>query len=511
MSTIAPPRQKPGTKRLSEAARHLVAPTGIVKTYWNAVRDQCLDLGLGFDRWQDGAGRLILAQRVSGKFAAGIGGVHLSWPRQVGKTYLIGAIVIALCLLRPGMLALWTAHHGKTINETFRAMQSMVKRAKIAPHVLKVITGNGDEGIEFRNGSRILFGAREHGFGLGMTKVSLLIFDEAQRLKRRTVMDMVPTTNAGDNPLVFYMGTPPRRDDDGGWGELFTERRTKALGIEAARSQGGDPKCNMLYIELSADRDTLRDQIDWEQIARANPSYPHRVDAEAIERMWEQLGPDGFFSEGYGIWDELEQLASAIDPFAWRDLTVPAPPTAEGTRSYAVVFHRDGTSVSLSAALKHPYGVHVETIARRPLTEGTYWLVDFFTAERDGRQRHEDAAQIVVFGKAGSTALANDLRQAGVAAKCLIIGTQDNAITAATTLREAVNRGEVTHLADPEVLDASIVGSKEHKSGQSGGWVLIPKTDEDDSTPAESIALALWAAMTSKRRPGRRTKGRVMA
>jgi hypothetical protein len=511
MSTIAPPAPKPGTRKLSDVARHVIAPTGITQTYWNAVRDQCVDLGVRFDRWQDGAGRLILAQRSSGKYAAGIGGVHLSWPRQVGKTYLIGSIIIALCLLRPGLLALWTAHHGKTINETFRAMQAMAKRSKIWPHVLGIRTGNGDEGIEFRNGSRILFGAREHGFGLGFTKVDLIVFDEAQRLKSRTIVDMVPATNAAPNGLVFYIGTPPRPDDAG---EVFSARRRKALKIEAARASGDDPRCNILYIELSADPATPKDlaEIDWDQLAVANPSYPHRVDREAIERMWEQFEDKGdFWREAYGIWDELEQVRSAIDPFAWRDLTVRTPPATEGTKAYAVVFHRDGVSVSLSAALKHEHGVHVETIARRPLTEGTYWLVEFFTAERDGRQRHQDAAQIVVFGKAGSTGLANDLRQAGVAAKCLIIGTQDNAITAATMLREAVNRGEVTHLADPDVLDASIAGSREHKVGQSGGWVLVPKTDDDDSTPAESAGMALWAAKTTKRRPGRKTRGAVMA
>lgn len=504
---------KPGTKKLSEVARHLVAPSGITQTYWNRVRAKCRKLGLGFDTWQDGAARLILAQREDGTFAAGIGGAVLSWPRQVGKTYLIGAIFIALCLLRPNMLALWTAHHGKTINETFRAMQSMARRKEIAKYVTRITTGNGDEGIEFTNGSRILFGAREHGFGLGFAGVSLLVFDEAQRLSQRAVDDMVPTTNAGDNPLVFFIGTPPRPTDNG---EIFTARRTKALKVEKQRADGQDPENNVLYIELGADPGTSKsaERIDWGQIAQANPSYPHRVPKAAIERMWELLGAESFWREGYGIWDEVEQIAPAIDPFAWRDLALPraVAETFDGTRSYGVVFHRDGTSVSLSGALKHEHGVHVETIARRPLTEGTWWIVEFLTAEQpDGKPRHKHAAQIVVFGKAGSTGLVNELRAAGVPAPVLILATQDNAITAATMTREGVHRGTVSHLDDPDVLDASVVGSREHKTGTSGGWVFVPKTEQDDSTPIESVAMALWAAKTTKRRPGRKTRGRVMA
>lgn len=504
---------KPGTRKLSEVARHLVAPSGITHTYWNRVRAKCRKLGLGFDRWQDGAGRLILAQREDGQFAAGIGGAVLSWPRQVGKTYLIGAIIIALCLLRPNMLALWTAHHGKTINETFRAMQSMARRPAIHKFVARITTGNGDEGIEFTNGSRVLFGAREHGFGLGFAGVSLLVFDEAQRLTQRAVDDMVPTTNAGDNPIVFFIGTPPRPSDPG---EIFTARRTKALKIAKQRAAGEDPENNVLYIELGADPSTSKtaDRIDWRQIAQANPSYPHRVPKAAIERMWELLGPDSFWREGYGIWDELEQISPAIDPISWRDLRLPASVAEafDGIRSYGVTFSRDGTSVSLSGALKHQHGVHLETIARRPLVEGTWWLVEFLTAEGpDGKPRWKHAAQIVVFGKAGSTGLVTDLRAAGVPASVLILATQDNAVTAATMLREGVTRGTVSHLEDPEVLDESILRSREYQTGKSGAWVFVPMTDDDDSTPAESVSLAHWAAKTSKRRPGRRTTGRVMA
>lgn len=46
-------------------------------------------MGMPLDPWQDGAARLALAKREDGLYAAGIGGVILSIPRQVGKTYLI--------------------------------------------------------------------------------------------------------------------------------------------------------------------------------------------------------------------------------------------------------------------------------------------------------------------------------------------------------------------------------------------------------------------------------------
>jgi len=76
----------PSTRRLSEVTKHLVIPDGIVSSYWPSVNNTCSKrLGITFDRWQEGAGSLILAKRANGKLAHTVGGVGMSLPRQVGK------------------------------------------------------------------------------------------------------------------------------------------------------------------------------------------------------------------------------------------------------------------------------------------------------------------------------------------------------------------------------------------------------------------------------------------
>ena len=82
--------------RLSDIAKHLILPEGITSTGWPRVRDRCKLFGLGFDRWQDGLGRASLAKRKDGLYAAGIDGVQICFPRHVGKTYTVGAIIFAL-------------------------------------------------------------------------------------------------------------------------------------------------------------------------------------------------------------------------------------------------------------------------------------------------------------------------------------------------------------------------------------------------------------------------------
>lgn len=286
-------QRQPPTKhgKLSDVARHVVQPAGIVSTGWPAVRDTCAGMGVTFDEWQDGTGRLILAKRDDGMFACTVGGVVLSIPRQVGKTFLIGAIVFALCMLYPGLTVIWTAHRARTAAETFNSMRAFAKRRKVAPHIRNIVLGSGDEAVEFHNGSRVLFGARERGFGLGFAKVAILVLDEAQRLTDTAIDDMIPTTNQAPAPfpLVFYMGTPPRPLDSG---EVFTRKRNDAIN--------GDSD-DTVYVEFSADPDAHND--DRKQWAKANVSFPSRTNEASMLRMKKNLTPDSFRREALGIWD----------------------------------------------------------------------------------------------------------------------------------------------------------------------------------------------------------------
>lgn len=353
------PRTKPGTSRLSDLARHVSIPTGIATTGWPSVREKCREIGLGFDPWQDGAGRIILSKRADGKFACAIGGVTLSLPRQVGKTYLIGAIVFAICLLYPNTLVIWTAHRERTAGETFRSMQGMARRKKIRPLIgdidnprdKGVRQANGERGITFKNGSRILFGARERGFGRGFAKVDLLIFDEAQILTDAAIDDMVPATNVSPMGLVFYMGTPPKPSDSS---EVFTRKRRKAIAGELTDGA---------YIELGADPDA--DPLDRDQWRKANPTYPHRTSDDAMLRMIDSLSADSVMREMLGIWDATN--GDGIFP-AWASLASGEPREAE---TLGIAADVDKAWLSLSAAS----GDFIGSVMRIPSNEGRKFFI----------------------------------------------------------------------------------------------------------------------------------------
>ena len=101
-------------RRLSEVAKHLVKPAGIVSTDWFEVSDTCEEkLGIGFDGWQDGCGQLLLAKRSDGKLAHTIGGYGMSICRQTGKTHFVSGAVFGLSVNHPELLTIWSAHHSK--------------------------------------------------------------------------------------------------------------------------------------------------------------------------------------------------------------------------------------------------------------------------------------------------------------------------------------------------------------------------------------------------------------
>jgi hypothetical protein len=109
----------------------------------------------------------------------------------------------------------------------------------------QVFTGSGDEEIRFHNGSRILFGARERGFGRGIPGVDILIFDEAQILSDRALSNMLATMNTSRFGLQLYIGTPPKPED--------MSRRSR--GCARRRSTG---RCRMARGSSSAPTRTRR-------------------------------------------------------------------------------------------------------------------------------------------------------------------------------------------------------------------------------------------------------------
>lgn len=434
------------------------------------MRETCHRVGITFDPWQDGAGTAILGKRKDRLYAAEA--VVMSIPRQVGKTYLIGAVIFALCLQEPGTLALWTAHRKPTADEAFGSMKTLVQQPGLRPHIVSATAPAGNGVIKFRNGSRILFGAREHGFGRGFQRVGILVFDEGQILTQAALDDMIPATNTHPNPLVFFIGTPPKPSDPS---DVFQNMRHEALS-----SESGD----YLYVEFSADEDA--DPNDREQWAKANPSYPHRTTARAMLRMKRLLGLESFLREGLGIWDRVGGLG-IFSVGAWSrcfighdeqgDLREPdGEPLALG-----VAADLDQTWLSLGAAGGNAGKHHLGSVLRmRADVE-----VEVFAAEVRRIQVERDVP--VAIDKKGPASFAIPaLEAAGVELTLLAL---DDFVQACSDMRAAVEQNIVTH-SNYDDLNTAIDSAGWRKVGDRRAFAR----KSGDISSLEAVAIALWAA-----------------
>lgn len=459
-----PSRQtKPGTKKLSEVARHLVRPAGIASSGWPQVEKRCQQMGIGFDEWQRGAGRLILAKTADGRYAATVGGVGMSLPRQVGKTYLIGAIVFALCVDQPGITVIWTAHHSRTAGETFLSMQAMAKRRKIAPYVRKIYTQNGAEEVRFVNGSRVLFGARERGFGRGFAGVDVLVCDEAQILTDRALDNMLATMNTAANALPLFMGTPPTPMDPS---ESFERMRVDALS--------GDSD-DTAWIECGADPGASPD--DRKQWAKANPSYPHRTPVSSMLRLRKKLKPTSWLREGLGIWDDDARRPSVLPE--WPDLASRHP--GGMVTALGVGASQDGAWGAILKATLHGEVVHLAPHKRAP---DTGWIPAVAKKLQD---RH--GCPVVVDEKCPDATLAPALEAAGVDVTVMKLADY---VEAWSSMKNRARGRQVTHSNAPSLNNA--VSAAVPRSVGDGRTLPGRKASADDIDMLEAAIAALHGA-----------------
>lgn len=470
-------KTKPSTLRLSEIAREVALPSGVVATGWPAVEAKCRDFGVTFRPWQPGVGRLILAKRENGKYAATIGGTGMSIPRQVGKTFLVGAIIFALCLLNAKMTVIWTAHRLRTSEETFGKMQAFAKRKKIAPHVSRIVRGSGEEAIVFTNGSRILFGARERGFGRGFDEVDALVFDEAQILTEAALDDMVPATNQSRQPagaLLLFMGTPPKPTDPG---EVFARMREEALTGEDEDTGwvefGADPEFEPTPLPAKLK------ESDWKQVKKANPSYPQDTPREAILRMRKKLGPESFLREGLGIWDDPTRRDDVFGRGNWDKCATPKPAGLK-VSAIGIAASIDMTHAAIVAAGVDSDRVHVQPIQHGP---GTGWVV-----EKALELQEKHGVGVVIDGRGPGASLIPSLENSGVRLKVV---TTSDVQDACADIHEYVVNGELGH-NHYEELDKAVSAAVRRPIGDRWAWGR--RQSGADISPLEATTLAVWGS-----------------
>lgn len=495
-----PPKSKmaSSTPRLSEFARAFHFPPSIHKTVWPRVEAKGCELGLGFDWWQSQLGTVCLGYDKHGRYVATVGGIGLSIPRQVGKTYFVLSMLTIMCVLFPGLQVVWTAHHLRTSTKTFTTLRGICRRRKVAPHVKSMRSANGEQQVEFANGSTIMFGARSQGFGRGFDEIDVEVFDEAQILDTKALEDMVAATNQARHEhgaLLFFMGTPPRPTDPS---KAFSTRRAEALAGEAEDS---------IWLEIGADPESdPDDRAEW---ARMNPSYPKRTPLESILRLRKNLGDeDSWNREGRGIWDPVSSTG-----------VLPGPSWLERADEGSVAVDRLALGVEVGpdlawasvaiAGQRADEKWHFELDDdQHTRGRGTAWLVphlQYLTA-------NNPAIRSVVVDVAGPVSTLLEQRNGpwffkGTSLQVTPVKVVELGNGCAEVL-DGITTGWLHHIGQPQFTAAALAAGK-RALGDTGMWVWSRKAAESDITPIQAGTLALIGARSEQvRKPAMSGRGR---
>lgn len=488
MPTASASRVNPAP--LVDVARHCVIPDDIAATRFDElIAPELPGMGVVLDRWQEDIWYAALGLRADGSLACDVMGVTLSIARQAGKTWGIMAGLIAICLSRPGTLVIWSSHHDRTSSETLTKIAGIVEKPLIRPKMRPqhpVVFADDSRGVHFANGSRILFGARSSGFGLGFSEVDIQVYDECQRLKESALTDMLAAMNVSDVGLAFFMGTPPRPSDVAlGVNEAFKRRRDKALEEKKRRPFKG------VYVEFSPIEpdEIVTDVYDpkfWRQLPEVNPSFGFRVNNSAIERLVENMSAEDVKREVFGIWDKTNETLAVVSRDDWKSLT--DHPDELGTpTSFGVSATRSGW-FWIDACWRSGDSAHVEIAMG---TQSEVEAMNFLT-------RNITRRVLVKHDSTGAAkALGEKLKQLGYAASAY---TQNEVGAGNALWLGMAEGGRLSHGGQLELSDA-IRGSR-RQDRSIGGWVLMPRSDSFDICPAIAMSAAVYAAMTSRQPTG---------
>lgn len=478
---------------LVDIARHCVVPDDIAFTrYHELIAPELPGMGVTLDQWQEDIWYAALGVRDDEErtLACDVMGVTMSTGRQLGKTWGIMVGLIAICISRPGTLAIWSSHHDRTSSQTLEKIAGIVEKPAIRPKMRAqhpVVATDDNRGVHFANGSKILFGARSAGFGRGFSEVDIQVYDECQNLKEAALTDMLATMNVSDIGLAFYMGTPPRPQEVAlGVHEAFKRRRDKALEPKKRRPYKG------IYVELAPENPgQVVTDIDvpgfWDQLPEVNPAFGFRVGKSAIERLVENMSPEDVLREVFGIWDKANETLAVVPKGQWNTLAADLDALPD-VASFGINATRSGW-YWITACWCEGESAHVEIALG---TQSEVEAMNFMS-------RHATKRTPIKHDATGAAkALGEKLKQLFFKASAY---TQNEAGAGNALWLSMAEQGRLSHGGQPD-LDLAVRGSR-RQDRSSGGWMLVPRSDSFDIGPAIAMSAAVYAAMTTRRPSGK--------
>ncbi|WP_458681941.1 hypothetical protein [Prescottella equi] len=386
-------------------------------------------------------------------------------PRQNGKS-LILTLRILYGLFKLGETIIFTAQRWTTAEDIYLRTWALIEpRKSLLARVKKTTCSQGRGVIEMKNGNKVVFTTRSPDAGRGLTKLDLVIYDEAYNLTDGEMSALGPAQLAAEDPQTIYTSSAVNQ-----------EEHSNGLVLSALRERGLEGERELYFAEYMApDGMDREDEATWQY---ANPSYGVIQTAKKIRKLMRgfatQAGRKSFDVEilGRGDWP-VEELAEDVKPVVdldtWNGL-YDETPMFTGVTCLSVDMStereiRDRTC-SIQVAAKTMKGAHLQLGYHG--SADTTTVVKFLVAAVDAG----DPVAVVIDPKSAAQVLIQPLQRAGVEPE--LMRAQDVMASTAGFLA-AVDESRLTHDNDERMVEALGV-AKLREIGDGGGVAWARRT-----------------------------------
>lgn len=336
--------------------------------------------------------------------------VCLIVPRQNGKTQ-IAVLRILFGLFVLGENIIFSAQRWATAEDVYDRLIEIIEanpslRARLKPRVglPEGYSKKGERGrIELANGGKARIGLRSNDLGVGLTKLDLVIFDEAYKLTPEQKTGLTGAQLAAENPQTIYLSTPP----------VYTSPKYLHCHVLASmRRLGRDRAPELFFAEWMTPAAMDRDHPDAPRLANPSHGVIHRQRDMERERR-QATTPDelALFDADYlgrGIYppDEADRVPPI--PLDWWATMVDKTPVLVGDRVIAVHRSLDRRLWAVAAGSRTAAGrIHLEVgyLRNATLPQVAAFLSVLITLW--------DPAAIIVDGRGPANVLVAKMRDLG--------------------------------------------------------------------------------------------------